>query len=189
MMTHQIFSPNGSEKLITSDSSVYYSKYGGLSLITDRTQSDVDRWRELRDKGWNSMTESERNEWSESMKGAYNDSDMLRVDEAIKYITNRLNESGYNISIDPYSQWSEDEIPSSNQLSYYLSCIKSLRNILTVYQETPQVPSSMSIINYQDANDIEKILFDIDELITNMLKSFNFGWAIGIADIGIYTGV
>ena len=39
-------------------------------------------------------------------------------------------------------------------------------------QTTPNVPPDMEKLTYQEANDIEQILTDIDRLITNM----TFAW-------------
>lgn len=55
------------------------------TLITDRTEADVIRVRELNAKGWDGMTETERKEWP-TLKGSYKASDLNRVVEAIEYI-------------------------------------------------------------------------------------------------------
>ena len=46
------------------------------TLITNRTQSDVTRWRTLHDKGWGGMTAGEKTEWFAGVKGAYNAADL-----------------------------------------------------------------------------------------------------------------
>ena len=57
------------------------------TLVTDRTEADVSRYSELRDKGWAEMTAAERAEWAAGMKGAYNpNSDMNRVASAMSYL-------------------------------------------------------------------------------------------------------
>ena len=53
------------------------------TLITNRTQSDVTRWRTLHDKGWGGMTAGEKTEWFAGVKGAYNAADLNRVGEAM----------------------------------------------------------------------------------------------------------
>ena len=71
-----------------------YAK-NALLLITDRTQADVDRWAELKAKGWLGMSTAEQSEWSAGMKGAYNASDFNRVIEAMDYIDAELTSYGY----------------------------------------------------------------------------------------------
>lgn len=49
------------------------------TLITDRTQADVTRWKTLHDKGWFRMSPEEKVEWSSGLKGTYNATDLNRV--------------------------------------------------------------------------------------------------------------
>ena len=60
------------------------------SLITDRTQEDVQRWSALAAKGYSAMTEAEKAEWDAGMKGAYNYTDLNRVTACMEYINKRL---------------------------------------------------------------------------------------------------
>ena len=43
-----------------------------VTLVTDRTQADVERVRELAAKGFAAMTADEQAEWLAGMKGTYN---------------------------------------------------------------------------------------------------------------------
>lgn len=56
------------------------------TLITDRTQDDVRRAREICAKGWGKMTQAERAAYLGGLKGAYGPTDMNRVREAIEYV-------------------------------------------------------------------------------------------------------
>ena len=64
-------------------------------LITNRTQADVTRVRELALKGWANLTEEEKAEWNAGMKGAYNATDLNRVTQAMDYINAELEGYGY----------------------------------------------------------------------------------------------
>lgn len=145
-----------------------------LDLITDRTQLDVDRVKELASKGWAGMTASERNEWLTNLKGAYNYSDLNRVGEAIAYIADRLNYYGYDIEVSPKTDWKMEDIPRSAQMTAYLSFVKTIRGAFAAGSDTPSVPSSMKDLTWQGANDIEKILLDVDTLISNMETSWYY---------------
>lgn len=61
-----------------------------VTLVTDRTQADVERVRELAAKGFSAMTSDEQAEWLAGMKGAYNASDLNRVGTALNYLAGRL---------------------------------------------------------------------------------------------------
>lgn len=67
------------------------------TLVTDRTQADVDRAREMDRKGWAGMTAAERAEYLDGPRGAYTRHDMNRVTGALAYLEslmNRVGESG-----------------------------------------------------------------------------------------------
>lgn len=67
-------------------------------LITDRTESDVNRVHELArkwvDGEWTGTT-SELSEWYSGMKGAYNATDLNRVNAAMEYLEARFKAMGY----------------------------------------------------------------------------------------------
>lgn len=147
-----------------------------LALITDRTPQDVERWLELRNKGHANMTEDERAEWSVDMKGAYNVSDLNRVGTVINYLWGRLETAGYTAGrkVLARADWAVGEIPTATDLSHYLSCVEAVRAAMAQYRRTPKTPADVGSLNYQDANDIEQILIDVDQLITNMLAARHF---------------
>lgn len=140
------------------------------NLITDRTILDYERWRTLRDKGFENMTEAERAEWSGDMKGAYNASDLNRVGEVLNYLRDRLTEAGYlgGNEFTARVNWSVGEIPTEAQFSAYLGAVEIVRSAVTMFPETPQAPESMGGLDYQGANDIERILIDIRTVLHYM---------------------
>lgn len=60
------------------------------TLITNRTQADVERVKALAAKGFAGMTAAEQAEWLAGMKGAYNAADLNRVETALNYLAGRL---------------------------------------------------------------------------------------------------
>ena len=71
-------------------------------LIYDRTQEDVDRVKELKEKiltaGLSSLTSDERSEYMAGMKGAYNASDLNRVGQAVRYIASNIRAKQLNLA-------------------------------------------------------------------------------------------
>ena len=62
-----------------------------VELITDRTQYHVTLLNRLRKKAWSSMTASEQAAWyGDAAKGAYNYTDLNRVETAVKEIAEKL---------------------------------------------------------------------------------------------------
>ena len=146
--------------------------YGMLNLITDRTQADVERVRQLAQKGFGNMTADEKTEWLNGLKGAYNASDLNRVGAAVAYVAGRLTGYGYAVSVAPRQDWQVANIPTPESMTAYLADVAALRAALTVAADTPEVPEDMERLTWQEANDIEQILVDVDELLTRMAAAW-----------------
>lgn len=67
-------------------------------LITDRTQAEVARLRELLLIGWANMTEAQKAEYAAS-RGEYRPSDLNRVSEAEEYIADEFNDFIGDLSV------------------------------------------------------------------------------------------
>lgn len=154
-----------------------------LNLITDRTQTDVRRWRELRNKGWSNMTAEERAEWESSLKGAYNYTDMNRVEAAVEYVAERLREIGYTVALNTKSDWDVTDKPTLADLNRYYSNVAQLREVIRVYQTTPITPTTEKKLDYQMANNLEQILVDIDELIGKTREAWYFSGEIYTGEV------
>lgn len=144
------------------------------TLITDRTQADVDRVLALSAKGWAGMSPEERAEWSAGLKGAYNALDLNRVNEAMKYLADVFTSYGYTVSLQPTPTWSVGEIPTEEQMAAYLANVTALRAVLDMPSTTPAVPADMALLTYIEANNIEQILTDIDQLLTNAAAAWYY---------------
>lgn len=141
----------GDGKTTTDSVTLYY----GLVLVTDRTQADVTNGTE---------------------KGYYNASDLNRVGSAMAYLRDRFRDSGYNVDINPYTTWQEADIPDRDDMTLYLGCLGTLRGILTLPADTPDALDAMEHLTYTAANNIEKILETVDDMLT---KSLSFVWYSG----------
>lgn len=100
--------------------------------------------------------------------GFYNASDLNRVAEAVEYVNNRLTAAGFNITVTAKRSWSAGDIPTVAQMTAYLADITKMRGAIAMLSTTPSVPSDMDNLTVEEANDIERILRDVDELITSM---------------------
>lgn len=159
------------------------------TLVTDRTEADVSRYSELRDKGWAEMTTAERAEWVAGMKGAYNASDLNRIASAMAYLSQRFASAGYSVPVSSPTDWANGDIPTKGDLDTYLDDLRRIRAALAVMDTTPAAPESMDYLTWAKANDIEKILVDVDDLLTKIAGTVDLGWALGIAYIGLYGGI
>lgn len=157
------------------------------TLITDRTSEDVRRFFYLRDKGFENMTAEEQTEWlSFSMKGAYNVKDIMRVSAALEHLYERLNEAGYITPSTEFTiklNWTTSRIPTTEDLSYYLRAVKIVRDALAQFETTPPAPEDTGALNHIEANNIELILIDIENLINNMLAARHYCGDVFVGEI------
>ena len=152
-----------------------------MNLITDRTQADVARVRALVSKGWGEMTLSEKNEFLGGLKGAYNATDLNRVESAVAYLQGLLlalpdELREYAVSKDtawsqlfdvPYdpeeyrdvavkTDWIMPDLPQAEDMARYLSNVALIKTALSAAY--PPLPQSMERLTADAANAIERTL-------------------------------
>lgn len=144
------------------------------NLITDRTEQDVDRVNVLAAKAWQDMTEEERAEWLSPMKGAYNYTDLNRVEEAVAYVAGRLDEFGYLPYRPVTRNWYAEDVPTEGNLARYFSNVAMLRQAVAVWATTPVAPGSIDGFGANEANALEQILIDVDLILTRISQAWFF---------------
>ena len=136
-----------------------------MDLITNRTQADVDRVKEFTARGWANLTEDEKDEWRSGMKGAYNATDLNRVETAVEKLAARL-----GIEVTVKKTWSTVVMPTTEDMTRYLDNIRALRKSCVILPTTPAVPATMTGLTYIKANDIEQILTDIELVLDAQVR-------------------
>lgn len=162
-----------------------------MNLIIDRNLFDVERWKILRDKGWVGMTSDERSEWlgelpttPNASKGMYTHNDLNRVESAVEVIVGRLIEAGFlTRPLVVKTDWSYGDVLTKEDMSRYLSNIATLRTKAVVYPNTPIAPNVNRTFNYNAANDIEKILSDIDDWLNHKSESSTYVGDIFLGEV------
>lgn len=156
------------------------------TLITDRAQADVDRASYLGGlwgpEGFTG-TAKELAEWLTPLKGAYNAEDLNRVGSAVAYLAGRLEGYGYAVAVSPKTDWTVGDEPTLSQLTAYLADVEALRGAIAVPGDTPRTPEDMAGLTYSEANDIEKILKDLDLLLTNMAAAWYYSGEIYAGEV------
>lgn len=143
------------------------------TLITDRTQADVDALLELLSTPMSDWTSEKLAEFNlAKSKGAYNATDLNRVGSAVHYLAERLGSYGYAVRVTAKRDWTAADIPSATDLARYLADIAAIRGALAVYATTPESPTDMEWLTWQEANDMEKILVDVESVINTMILTF-----------------
>lgn len=93
-------------------------------------------------------------------KGAYNASDMNRVNNDLLFLQEYLRKLGVSVDIRFASRiWQMEDIPTIPEFEGYLSDVDVIRNAIVQSDDTPATPD-LYYFDYARANDIEKILYD-----------------------------
>lgn len=145
-----------------------------LNLITDRTAQDIQAVFDLLAKGKENWTEEETQLWLSGMKGAYNATDLNRIENAVNYIAERYKTVGIFPVVNTKNIWSMTDFMTPAEAERYLNNLRVLRSKLTMPADAPEVPANMSKLSFEKANDIESLLLLIDSIITNITAAWYY---------------
>lgn len=128
--------------------------YYGVNLIYDRTTRDL---------------------YDETDKAYYNATDLNRVESATEYISKLLKLYSYFYGELEYKKdWLISDFPTEEEMNRYLSNIQKLIDSFYLKADSPNLPENMNNLDIYKANNIEKILFDLNKLIENMISQFYY---------------
>ena len=141
-------------------------------MIFDRTRNDVDTAIFLRDtkvKNFETLTESEI---ATLEKGTITINTLNRIENKQEELKKLFNDMGYwNTSITNKS-WGENDIFNVDEFQRIIGNTNVLRNAFFVYKATPNTPPIS--YHWQDINALEKILYDLDVMISNVKADYRF---------------
>ena len=115
-------------------------------LIFDRTQQDI---------------------INKTKKSYYNVDDLIRINDWIKLLSDYL---GLGLVIETYSL---GQIITLNNINLILDNIQTLKDNWYVANDTPYTPIANGY-NYKSANDVEKILSDLNDFMISVESDFKF---------------
>lgn len=149
-----------------------------LNLIYDRTKSDETASAAIRKSyqtlgNWSGLTDTER---AQLERGTLTYNTLNRVESAVKTLAAALTAAGYPVEIAPVlkgsksedREWQEGDIVRRAQWTTYLDNVRRLRDAYYTLAETGQLPKPEDKLGYVGANNIEKVLADIDLLLDGM---------------------
>lgn len=153
-----------------------------LNLIYDRTESDETASAAIRKSyqtlgNWSGLTDTER---AQLERGTLTYNTLNRVESAVKLLAAALTSAGYPVEVTPVlkgsksedREWQEGDIVRRAQWTTYLDNVQRLRDAYYTLAETGELPKPEDKLGYVGANNIEKVLADIDLLIDCMKSSY-----------------
>ena len=138
-----------------------------MNLVTDRTSVDVVRKKQLAAIGYDNMTADEKAEWDALLKGAYTYADLNRVGAACIEVHDALIAAGYGVPgyTELRTDWSRGDLITPANMQTYLDTVAALKAVLTTV--TP-IPSDPNGLNWEDANNIERLLLEIEDILERL---------------------
>lgn len=115
---------------------------------------------------------------NKTKKGYYNYNDLNRIEEWCKYLASFFNTYNYPIIIQVKTDWTRNDFPTLQQINRIRNNVTLLKTTFFSYKNTPTI-NYKTTMNYTDANHIEKILKDLDVILTSFMQIFAYS---GIAN-------
>lgn len=128
--------------------------------VYDRTQADVDYAKEQLIKGINGR----------EYKGAFNVSDVIRIEGNARYLADRLFALYYVNNISTKHNWGTSSIPRTEHISRIIGNVGILQKAF--YTPTGSVTLPTTLTHYEHTNAIEKNLNLLKLMIDDMESSF-----------------
>lgn len=131
-----------------------------MEFITDRTESDALLGNE---------------------KGTYSFTDLNRVESAVLQIAEQITELGYAIRLQTKTDWSlpgdfsVESWPTESQMKRYLQNISDIRSVFLI---PTQLPETIEKLDWNGANNIEKVLQTAFSRIAGIKQSFKYSGEI-----------
>lgn len=97
-------------------------------------------------------------------KGAYNYTDLNRVERAVKMLGKAL-----SLDLETKTDWTMYDIPTGEDMYRYLDNVRKLRKASAALGLQPSVPDSMRYLDYSMANDIERVLFNVENTFNGLM--------------------
>ena len=104
----------------------------------------------------------------------YNITDLNRVGQAMQYVAARLRACGFDVVVTPRTGWVWTDRATPAAAKRYLNNLRKIRKALVLFVNTPDVPSGKRPFTAEEANDIEKILIDVEDMVQRTMQCWYF---------------
>lgn len=153
------------------------------TLVFDRTLEDVQYVQQLNTLKLSRMSTEQLTEYLSNLKGAYNASDLNRVESVVNYLIERLKITGNYLNLSTKTSWTTYEYLLFAEAERYLHNVDTIKSCFISPDNMPDVPTDLDNLNFQEANDIEKILYMVDAIITNIPQAWLYSGDIFTGEV------
>lgn len=149
-------------------------------LITDRKAADVAEVKSLLALANAGDAAAQYRLENENFKGSYNAADLNRVGTACAYLHGLITDMGYEVPnyTTPKTDWHGDiydgDVPTAAQMQAYITNIAALK---AVWSAAQAIPSTMDNLSYEGANNIERLLIEVEGQIERITAIYIYSGA------------
>lgn len=104
------------------------------------------------------------------LKGCFNASDLLRIENNMRYLADELNSLYYRNDVATERNWSMSSLPNAANITRLINNVNKLWTAYFMPPNSPNLPTSL--ITYEQVNALEKNLYLIKNMMDSMINSF-----------------
>lgn len=101
----------------------------------------------------------------------YSLDDLNRVGTDVQHLSDLLNGYGYSVAVSPKTDWVQTDAPdrpNGDDMAAYIADVEAIKNR---FYGTTDIPAAMDDLTHTDANNIERLLQEIETNINNMVAA------------------
>ncbi len=157
------------------------------TLITDRSDSDVELYNLLKDKiQQRTATAEEWDLWEATqLKAAYNAHDLNRIASAMDCISKLIADYGYMVKGSPKFDWKEGDIPRTDEIKEFNKAIQSILYNFPPTDSSISPPKSLSNVTIKMANDLEKLFISIPNTLERISFAYEYCGTVFSGEVNI----
>jgi hypothetical protein len=140
-------------------------------MIFTRTKDDVDNALRLRAEKVQTFEELTEEEIETLEHGTLTINTLNRIENKQKELVELFENDFYFVETTEHKTWGYSDFFTENDFNRILSNLNKLKKAYFVYKDTPRTPSS-NYRHYQVINDVEKILYDLEEMIEDLKNHY-----------------
>lgn len=139
-------------------------------MIYDRTSEDVRSAQEIISEKVKSFVELTDGEVETLERGTITINTLNRIENKQSELKTLFNNAGYWNTNILNKNWTFNDIFDASDFERILNNLDVLRTAFYEYTSTPNTPNA--VYDYKVINDIEKILFDLEEMVDDMESKY-----------------